>query len=111
MDRVSEYREIICKMLLEYVERVALSDIKTQTLFDKERDHYQLMHVGWRKDFDRVYGIVVHIDIIDGKIWVQEDNTEVGFADRLVTYGVPKSDIVLGFRAPYVRQFTEFAAG
>ncbi|MEY2911250.1 MAG: hypothetical protein RLZZ184_559, partial [Cyanobacteriota bacterium] len=27
-----------------------------------------------------------------------------------VELGVPKSDIVLGFRSPYVRQFTGFAS-
>lgn len=30
-------------------------------------------------------------------------------ANQLAELGVPKTDIVLGFRAPYVRQFTEFA--
>jgi len=29
----------------------------------------------------------------------------------LVAAGVPKEDIVLAFKAPYVRQFTDFAVG
>ncbi|MEH2282753.1 MAG: element excision factor XisI family protein [Nostoc sp.] len=29
----------------------------------------------------------------------------------MVTAGVPKQDIILGFHAPYKRKFTEFAAG
>ena len=37
------------------------------------------------------------------------DFTEEGLATKLVEFGVPQTDIVLGFRAPYVRQFTGFA--
>lgn len=45
----------------------------------------------------------------DGKIWIQQDFTEEGLANQLVELGVPKTDIVLGFRTPYVREFTGFA--
>ncbi|MEH2223633.1 element excision factor XisI family protein [Nostoc sp.] len=31
--------------------------------------------------------------------------------NELVTAGVPKQDIILGFHASYKRKFTEFAAG
>jgi hypothetical protein len=53
---------------------------------------------------------VIHVDIKDGKIWIQCDFTEEGVANELVELGVPKTDIVLGFRSPYVRQFTDFAS-
>jgi hypothetical protein len=56
-----------------------------------------------------VYGSIVHLDIRNGKIWIQHDGTEVGIANRLVEAGVPKTDIVLGFHSPFKRQFTEFA--
>lgn len=59
----------------------------------------------------RVYGCIIHIDIKDSKIWIQRDGTETGVANELVTAGVPKQDIILGFHAPYKRKFTEFAAG
>jgi hypothetical protein len=68
-----------------------------------------LIHVGWENE-ERVYGCVVHVDIKNGKIWVQRDLTEEGIANQLVELGVPKTDIVLGFRTPYVRQFTGFAS-
>ena len=51
------------------------------------------------------------LNIKDGKIWIQHDGTEVGIALELVKQGVPKHDIVLGFHAPFKRQFTEFAIG
>ncbi len=68
-----------------------------------------MIHVGWENE-ERVYGCVVHVDIKNGKIWVQRDLTEEGIANQLVELGVPKTDIVLGFRTPYVRQFTGFAS-
>ena len=48
--------------------------------------------------------------ICDDKIWVEEDLTEEGVANELVREGIAKSDIVLAFQDPQVRQFTEFAA-
>lgn len=64
--------------------------------------------MGW-EELRRVYGCIIHIDIKDGKIWIQRDGTETRVANELVTAGVPKQDIILGFHAPYKRKFTEFA--
>ena len=71
-------------------------------------NHYQLLTVGWN-DYQRIHGSLFHIDIKDGIIWIQHDGTEEGIANRLVEMGVPKTDIVLAFHAPFRRQFTEFA--
>jgi hypothetical protein len=49
------------------------------------------------------------MDIKDGKIWVQQDTTDVPIVQRLLDAGVPKSDIVLGFHAPYKRALAGFA--
>jgi XisI protein len=45
---------------------------------------------------------------IDGKIWIQRDFTEAGIAQQLVDRGVPKPDIILSFRSPFVRKFSDF---
>jgi hypothetical protein len=52
---------------------------------------------------------LVHLDIIDGKIWVQRDETEDGVTHELVGAGVPKHDIVLGFHPADVRPHTGYA--
>ena len=67
-------------------------------------------YVGWR-GIKRDFGYVLHLDIKDGKIWIQHDGTEVGIANQLVELGVPKQDIVLAFHEPEVRQFTDFGTG
>ncbi len=52
---------------------------------------------------------MIHIDIVDGKLWIQADNTDRAVASELVEAGVPKSDIVLAFRLPEVRKYTAYA--
>ena len=57
----------------------------------------------------RNHGCIVHLEIINGKIWIQRDGTEDGIAADLLAAGVPKSDIVLAFHPPEIRQHTDFA--
>ena len=70
-----------------------------------------MVHVGWKDANTRIYGCILHVDIIDGKIWVQHDDTEDAIAEQLVAKGVPKQDIVLADHAPHLRQYKEFAIG
>jgi hypothetical protein len=58
-----------------------------------------------------MYGCVLLLDIKNGKIWIQQNGTEIGIADELVKLGVPKEDIVLAFHEPLMRQYTGFAVG
>jgi hypothetical protein len=109
MARVEKYRGYIQQVLEKYGSyKPAYGDVEVETIFDIERDHYQLVSVGWNGQ-QRVYGCVLHLDIKNGKIWVQHDGTEIGITNELVALGVPKEDIVLGFHAPYKRQYTGFA--
>ncbi len=55
------------------------------------------MLVGWQ-GIRRVHGCLVHVDIIDGKLWIQRDGTENGIARDLLEAGVPRERIVLAFR-------------
>jgi XisI protein len=48
-------------------------------------------------------------DIVDGKIWIQQDETEEGIAYDLVSKGIPKEQIVLAYKSIDRRKVTEFA--
>lgn len=109
MERI-KYRELVQTILSQHSRNDLDTETEIQLLFDPERDHYQVVQIGWEGQ-KRVYGCVIHVDIKDGKIWIQRDRTEAGIANELVAAGVSKEDIVLAFKAPYVRQFTEFAVG
>ena len=68
------------------------------------------MSIGWNPETSNfIYGVAFHIDIKDGKVWVQQDNTDAIIVDDLLEGGIPQSDIVLGFLSPYMRQFSDFS--
>jgi XisI protein len=105
---LASYRAIIEKVLTEYSRYpYAHGEIERQLVFDRERDHYLLLSVGWNQR--RVHGCLVHIDLIDGKCWIQRDGTESGMAPELEAAGIPKDRIVLAFRSPKVRPHTGYA--
>ncbi len=109
METVETYRTVIQQILSEYAKiPYSQSAIQTQTVFDQQSDHYLLLLMG-REGAKRVHGCLVHLDIIQGKIWIQRDGTEAGIATELLNAGIPKDQIVLGFRSAVMRQHTEFA--
>ncbi len=110
MATLETYRNYIQQLLRERAKLVWDKRIQAETIFDLEQDRYQLVYVGWL-DEKRLYGVVLHVDIIGDKIWIQQDGTEVGIANELVELGVPHQDIVLGFDPPTMRQYTDFAIG
>ena len=110
MGKIVLYQQYIQEILRGYYDGKQDTD-GPQLIFDTQHNHYQLLTLGWRDELKRILQIIAHVDIIDGKIWVQRDFTEPSIADQLVAKGVPNSDIVLGFQPPYKRPFTEFAVG
>lgn len=110
MDSLDTWRDTIERILTAHtVVPYANARAQTQAVFDRTRDSYLLVDVGWRGS-ERLHGALVHVDIIDGRIWVQYDGTEYGIANELVEAGVPRDHIVLGFKPPAVRPHTGFAA-
>ncbi len=60
-----------------------------------EGDRYQLMRVGW-KGLKRVYYIVLHFDSKDGKVWLQQNTTDIDLGKELLEFGIPNEDIMMG---------------
>ena len=109
MDVSDKYRQIVQNILANYVDiKYANGDIHNETIFDQGMDRYLVMSLGWQR-VKRIHGCLIHIDIIDGKVWIQRDETEYGIANELVDAGIPKEHILLGFDEPNVRQHTGFA--
>jgi hypothetical protein len=109
MDKVNRYRQIVKDTLLAHSQiQPAYGEIEMEVLFDQERDRYQVLRAGWLQK-KRVYGVLIHIDIKGEKIWIQYDGTEVGVANELTEQGIPKTDIVLAYHSPFMRQYNGFA--
>jgi hypothetical protein len=103
------YKSIIQKIFNSYIEFLGTSDdVQLEAIIDTQNHHYLLVEVGWHNG-RRIYGTLLHIDIIDQKLWIQQDGTEEGIADELVALGIPKHHIVLGFKPSDRRQLTEFS--
>ncbi|RUT01353.1 hypothetical protein DSM106972_069040 [Dulcicalothrix desertica PCC 7102] len=76
MAKIDEYREAIQKMLAEYAERDSdEEEVELQKVFDTKHDHYQLIYVGW-DNRKRIFGLVMHLDIKNEKIWIQWNGTQ-----------------------------------
>ncbi len=110
MDKLAQYRRQIKQLIQSYASPPPANAeaLEIQTVFDMEHDHYQLMMVGWDKG-KRIHSCPIHIDLKNGRVWIQQNNTDRRLAYELMEMGVAKEDIVLGFHSPYRRQFTEFA--
>ncbi|MEW5987073.1 MAG: XisI protein [Chloroflexota bacterium] len=109
MDRLEAYRRIVQKLLQEYSQiPYAHGKIDQELVFDKERDHYELLSIGW-EGARRIHHSVIHIDIRGDKVWLQQDNTDAAIAEELVERGIPKTDIVLGFQPEHRRPYTGYA--
>jgi hypothetical protein len=85
-------------------------DILYQIVTDTIHHHYQVIASGWR-GMEYVHTVVVHIEIRDNVVWIHADNTDYDIAEALVSLGVSRNQIVLGFQAPSVRKHTGFATG
>lgn len=110
MDQLT-YPALIKQILTQHIDlcnQHSRSELESFLIEDAANGHYLWMTVGWQQG-NRVVGATVYVRIKDGKFWIEEDWTEVGIANELVTAGVPKTDIVLAFHDPTVRQQTEFA--
>lgn len=112
MDKITQYQQIILALLREYaaIKKTLTPGITSQLIIDRENHHYQLLSIGWHNN-RFTYTIAFHFDIIDGKIWIQQNNTDALIADELVENGVSREDIVLGFVPEKARGYGGYAMG
>jgi hypothetical protein len=110
MDARTADREVIEKVLSEYAAiPYAHGNVVTQTVFDRESDHYLLMILG-NENRRRVHGCLVHIDRIGNKIWIQADGTERGMAPALVRGGIQAERIMLAFSSEGAYPYSDVLA-
>jgi hypothetical protein len=85
MDRVDKYRQIIREFLTSFAQ----NNENDQLVFDNDHDRYLVIHNEWCNN-RQMYGTSIHLDLIEGQIWIQQNNTEIY--------------LVLGLRAPAIRE-------
>ncbi len=115
MDKLEQYRNAIKKILTDYYEITTTqvmsaeeSEVSDRLAFDEKRDQYLWFRFGWDSK-KLVQHIIMYLSIKNGKVWVEQDSTNLSVVDDLLSAGIPQSDIVLGFHHPSKRALTEFA--
>ena len=105
------------KILAAYIQELADeknnalgNDLTYQPIIDLKGNHFQLMRIGWHQQ-KYLYAVLVHFDINaeTGNVWVQQNNTEILLDEELERRGIKKNNLVLGFRSPEMRPFSDFA--
>lgn len=109
MVKVKKYQQIILGILEEYAKvRYSNLDAENRLIADKKNHRYLIVTIGWDKT-KFVHDCPMHIDIINGKIWVQRNMTEIDLDTIFRDNNIPKSDIVLGFLTPKMREYGDYA--
>ena len=100
MDTRSSYREIVKDVINKYAQlRPSHGDIRLDTVFDEQQDHYALMQSGWDRGV-RVRGNLLYVTLHDDKIYIEYDGIEQGIRNELIQRGIPADKIVLAFLSP-----------
>jgi XisI protein len=105
------------KVLTNYVEQLAQERNESlgstggyQAVTDVKHNQFQLIHISWheRKFY---FKVLLHFSIHPetGNIWVQQNNTEIPLDTDFNAMGIPKSNLVLGFRPADMRELSDFA--
>ena len=114
MDRkISKYRKILKEVYKDYAagdmkKTYKPDDTQIRLIMDTENDHYQVLYAGWQGD-KQIFSVIFHIDIIEGKIWIQRNASDYDIVEDIEAKGVPKKDIVLAFFEPKIRPYMEYA--
>ncbi|MCP4405649.1 MAG: XisI protein [bacterium] len=79
---INFYQKCIKTLLSEY-EDLQTEWSSVETLFDDERMRYMALRLGWN-DQRRIHLCLIHIDIQDGMVIIQANNTEDALDGALV---------------------------
>ena len=94
MDTLVKYDRVIESALQSHANIASDRDqIDYQVIVDAERKNFLLMTIGW-EDHRRIHHCLVHVQIIDDKIWIQRDGIEGSITADLEEARIPKHKII-----------------
>jgi XisI protein len=96
------YRQQIKRFLLGQSDSQRIDRVVSVPIFDEMRDQYLVLCYGWRGQ-ERVYWVVLHLEIVEGKVWIQRNQTEVDVEAELMALGIAEKDLVRGLVPPDYR--------
>lgn len=104
MDRVKKYQKAIMDFLSEQGSHKIYGkpDVKSRIIGDAENHQYLLVWTGWH-EHRYIHRLWYHFEIIDEKVWVLHNSTDVEVDLELIDRGVAKADIIGAFIPDYLR--------
>ena len=111
MEKIKKLQTAILKVLQAYAEIKSpfMPEVENQVISDTKNHHYQLVRMGWYND-KHVHYTVFHFDIIDNKIWIQENHTDVKIEEELIEAGISRREIISGLQHPTIRELQQKAS-
>lgn len=110
MERIALLQRAILSILEDEATyyKGSTNPLNLLVITDQEQHHYQLLMQGWEGD-RYTFQCLLHFDIIDGKVWIQWNDTELPAEQELLKAGLRPEEIVIGNRHPETRKFGAFA--
>lgn len=109
MDRTVIQEQAVREVMQEWLTFIKpRPNFRVELVVDESKKRFLLMSEGWY-GYRRSYGPMLDVSLRDGKIWINEDNTEEGIPDTLLSKGILAKEIVLGWQPEYKRELTGFA--
>jgi hypothetical protein len=104
--------EPIIQSILEQLatHKPSYGNLDYQVVFDLERKQFQVLVIGWLNDRYHCQ-VIVHLEVRNKLVWLQQDLTDANIAEQLIEAGIPREQIVLGFQPEYKRGLYGFASG
>ena len=108
-DRIILFQKTLRQIFEKYSQfKLSYADVEIELVLDDDRGHYELWQIGWQ-GHKRIHACILHVDIKDGKIWIQHDGIHEGITDELLEAGIQPKEIVLAFHSPTARRHLPFA--
>ncbi len=108
MDRIAFFQKTITETLKDSADyyKGTTNPLNVIVIEDMKNNHFQLLMQGWDED-DYIFQCLLHLDIIENRIWIQYNNTDIVIEDELIKSGVKPNEIVLGLKHPRFREILE----
>jgi hypothetical protein len=98
MDKKLKYESAMRSFLEEYarIKPINFRNAENQVIIDRENGHFQLVRLGWQ-DGRYIHNTVFHFDLVENKVLVQQNRTDLSIVEELEEYGIEENDIILPF--------------
>ncbi len=111
MDKVEKYHQILESLILKYAEfKPRYTPNEWQPICDKEHGEYLLLKFVPSKDGEsRDKHSIFHFRLKNGKVVIEENDTDSDIVSEMLELGIKKQDIVFASFQPSQSKQNDFA--